>query len=216
MCHAHPIPFRRCFVQITGFVLLSGLLLFSSIIIQVRQGQSDRVIHHTAEVTQHEVGVILGASVKRDGTPSDALRDRVIVGVEVYKEGKVHKLLMTGDDGKFHTNEVAAMKKIAMDLGVPEHDILTDGHGYRTYESCKRAVARFHITSAVIITQDFHLRRALYLCQNLGMTEIQGLSADRHVYKNILYFTLRDLLATVKAWSDISLIPPTSPVVYQE
>jgi vancomycin permeability regulator SanA len=103
------------------------------------------------------------------------------------------------------------MKALAEREGVSSTDILLDGHGYRTYESCKRAVQNFGVTSTVVITQRFHLARALYLCDSFGL-EVQGLPADRQGYKSIVVFTLRDLLASAKAWWDINIWTPESPV----
>lgn len=157
--------------------------------------------------------MILGASVKLDGTPSDALRDRVIVGIQLFKSSKVSYLLMTGDDGGFHANEVATMKRLAIEAGVPADRILVDEHGYRTYESCKRAVEVFHVTKAVIVTQRFHLPRALYLCSHLGM-DAQGVSADLQTYERIVFFTFRDLAASLKAWWDINIHAPRPPINY--
>jgi vancomycin permeability regulator SanA len=157
--------------------------------------------------------IVLGASVKQDGTPSDALRDRILTASELYKDGKVTKLLMTGDDGKFHVDEVSAMKKTAEEFGVPSVDILVDGHGYRTYESCKRARAIYDIQQAIVVTQRFHLGRALFLCSRLGI-DIQGMIADRQSYQKILIFTARDIASSVKAWWDIHVQPPKPPVQY--
>lgn len=180
-------------------------------IIQQIQRQYRPTIHSISEVTPAPVAMVLGASVKLDGTPSDALRDRVMVGIQLYKEGKVSKLLMTGDDGGFHANEVATMKRLAVEAGVPETDILVDGQGYRTYESCKRAVQVFNIRESIIVTQRFHLARALYLCSNLGM-EAQGVAADLQPYERIVFFTARDFAASLKAWWDINIDAPPSPV----
>lgn len=192
--------------------MLVGTITALSMFVNVRQEEMSHLTSHIDQITPHPIGLVLGASTKLDGTPSDVLYDRVSVGIALYKQGKVSKLLMTGDDGKFHTNEIAAMTKIALDQGVPMQDILTDGQGYRTYESCKRAVTVFHITNAVIITQNFHLPRALYLCKHLGMDTVEGLSADLHSYKDIVYFSARDVFASIKAWIDINALPPASPV----
>ena len=163
-----------------------------------------------ADIATTTYALVLGASVKEDGTASDALSDRVKTAVELYKLGKVSKLFMTGDDGAFHGDEVDVMKALAISEGVTSTDILVDGHGYRTYESCKRAPL-FGVTSTVIITQRFHLARALYLCKNLGL-DVQGISADRQPYRNILMFIVRDMLASAKAWWDINMWAPESPV----
>lgn len=155
--------------------------------------------------------IVLGASTKEDGTASDALYDRVETAVDLYRAGKVDKILMTGDDGAFHTDEVKSMAQLAANDGVKPEDLIVDGHGYRTYESCKRAKEEFHIDHAVIITQRFHLARALYLCRAMGM-DAQGLAADRQTYQKIVLFTWRDLFASFKAWIDINIWAPQPPV----
>lgn len=203
---------KQSLKQISALLFVTGLTLCASIVVNVHQYQSAKLRHDPNSLQPHPVAMVLGASIKEDGTASDALYDRVSVGIDLYKLGKVEKILLTGDDGRFRSNEIAVMKQMALDQGVPESAILTDGQGYRTYESCKRAVTVFQITDAVVITQEFHLRRALYLCSHLGMTQLEGLTADRHRYANIVYFTVRDTFASVKAWIDIHLIPPTSPV----
>ncbi|MBP6944999.1 YdcF family protein [Patescibacteria group bacterium] len=197
-------------VFITGVISLG---LTSVSIIQQIQRHYQPAIRSVSEVTPAPTAMVLGASVKLDGTPSDALRDRVMVGIQLYKEGKVSNLLMTGDDGGFHANEVATMKRLAIEAGVPEKDILVDGHGYRTYESCKRAVQTFNIRQAIVVTQRFHLARALCLCSHLGM-DAQGVAADLQPYERIVFFTLRDFAASLKAWRDINIDPPPSPVAY--
>ena len=156
---------------------------------------------------------MLGASVKLDGTPSDALRDRIDIGIRLYKENKVDALLMTGDDGAFHADEVATMKRLAVEAGIPEKDIWVDEHGYRTYESCKRAIEVFGVKQGIIVTQKFHLPRALYLCSHLGM-QAEGVSADLQTYERIVFFTLRDFASSLKAWWDINVLMPKSPVQY--
>lgn len=200
-----------------ALVLVTGLICLS-IIVQIQtQHLADLYSVDQALsidwVSPAPVAMVLGASVKLDGTPSDALRDRVTVGVELYKQAKVRTLLMTGDDGEFHANEVATMKRLAMEAGVPESAILVDEHGYRTYESCKRAVEVFGVKQGIIVTQRFHLPRALYLCSHLGMKGV-GVSADLQSYERIVFFTARDFASSLKAWWDINITTPAPPVNY--
>lgn len=205
-----------CVRRVPGLVLLAVILVlwFLSVTVQMRHLSQASIIAASA-VTPAPVAMILGASVKRDGTPSDALRDRLEVGKRLYQDGRVSKLLVTGDDGKFHINEVSVMKRVLMEQGVPPADVLIDGHGYRTYESCARAARVFGIQRAIVVTQRFHLPRALYLCSHLGI-EVQGVAADLQTYERIVFFTTRDLIAGLKAWWDISIIPPVPPVRYDE
>lgn len=189
-------------------IVAAGVIFIVSVVGYVQLGHARAI---GWDKTDASYAIVLGASVKLDGTPSDALYDRVATAVDLYNEGSVKKLLMTGDDGKFHADEVAVMKKTAMDLGVPESAIDTDGQGYRTYESCKRAKSVFNIKDAVIVTQRFHLGRALYLCNAFGV-ESQGRPADRQSYQRIMYFWARDLVSSFKAWWDINIQEPKPPV----
>lgn len=191
----------------------AGLIGASLILALVQWSQVGRIRDTVDHVQPAPFAIVLGASVKNDGTASDALHDRVMTAVDLYKSGKVRKLLMSGDDGKFHADEVDSMQKLALSAGVTSTDILTDGHGYRTYESCKRAAQVFGIKQAVIVTQRFHLGRATYLCDAFGI-DVQGLVADRQHYKDIFFFTVRDYAASVKAWWDVNIMPPASPVQF--
>lgn len=154
-------------------------------------------------------GIVLGASVRSDGTPSPALQDRLDTAAWLHDHGFVGKILLTGDDGAYHANEIDVMKSYVVTQHVPETEILTDGKGYRTYESCKHAKEQ-GITPAIIVTNRFHLGRALYLCNRMGVDAL-GVADDRD-YTDITFFWARDLLASVKAWWDINVWPPKPPV----
>jgi len=134
------------------------------------------------------------------------LYDRVITSVELYKAGKTKKLLMSGGD-----DEPEVMRKLAMELGVPEADIVLDDQGLRTYDSCVRAKQNFGVTSSIIVTQDFHLARSIYLCQNLDVDAI-GMNAKRRVYQAEGFGWNREYLANVAAWYDINFVPRPPPV----
>jgi SanA protein len=169
---------------------------------------------HMKSITQLEtapIAMILGASVKSNGTPSDALRDRLDTGIELYQKGIVQQLLLTGDDGGNRSNEITVMRDYVRAAGIPDSGILVDGKGYRTYESCKQARHALDIDRAIIVTQRFHLARALYLCSHFDM-DVQGIAADKQSYQRIVFFWLRDFAASFKAWWDVSILPPSPPV----
>lgn len=140
--------------------------------------------------------LVLGAGVRDDGTPSDMLYDRVSVSAEVYAALGDTPILMSGD----HTgdyNEVGVMKSLATELGVPSEDIFLDHEGYSTYESLYRAKAVFGAKRIVIITQAYHLHRALYIARELGM-EAVGVSADLRPYRLQGRYNAREHLARFK------------------
>lgn len=159
--------------------------------------------------------LVLGANIQPDGTPSDALLDRVATGVQLYQDEKVDYVILSGDDGARRQNEVAVMHALTRESGVPEDRIIDDPHGYRTYESCKRTAERQGLTRVIVVTQAFHLPRALYLCRAFGL-EAEGVKADRRTYAEIRRYTLRDYAASIKAWLDLTILHPRSPVQYDE
>ena len=149
----------------------------------------------SAEPQENATALILGAKVHKDGRLSDMLRDRMGTGLALYHEGKVEKLLLSGDDSGI--GEVRAMKAYAMEHGVPEEDILCDGEGFSTYESVTRAKAVFHEENLVIVTQKYHLYRALYTANDLDITAV-GADAAIFRYVGQLYRDARELLARAK------------------
>lgn len=205
-----PTLIKRVLITIT-ILCLMGVLTIASIIGYVQLGHLGSISTSLNDLEPAPYAIILGASVKSDGTPSDALYDRILVGSELVKAKKAETLLMTGDGGAFHVNEVAAMKRTAMELGVDERDIIVDGQGYRTYESCKRAIQVYDIRKAIVVTQRFHLARSLYLCDFFGI-EVQGMVADQQTYLREYFFIFRDLVSSAKAWWDTRIQAPAPPV----
>ena len=116
--------------------------------------------------------LVLGAYVYPDGTLSDMLEDRVKTGIELYKNGAAKKLLFSGDHGQENYDEVNAMKAYALEQGVPEEDIFLDHAGFSTYESVYRAGAVFEVKKVIIVTQKYHLYRALYAAERLGLEAV--------------------------------------------
>lgn len=161
-------------------------------------------MHVPDDIAASRVALVLGARVYADGRLSSMLRDRVDTAVDLYKSGKVQKLLMSGDNSQLDYNEPDAMKAYAVARGVPAADIQPDYGGRRTYDSCYRARAIFQVTEAVIVSQAFHLPRALFLCEQLGVKST-GAVADRQRYspRSIAWSEIREIPATFFAFLDV-------------
>jgi SanA protein len=156
------------------------------------------------------VAIVFGAGLTRSGEPTPALYDRVATAVDLYQRGIVKKLLLTGDNRFENYNEPEAMRRTAAQLGVPDEDLVLDYAGRRTYDSCYRAREIFGVSRAILVTQAFHLDRALYLCDSFGIDGI-GVMADRRNYTQAAetWWSIRESAATVEAWLDVNLTRPT-------
>ena len=141
--------------------------------------------------------LVLGAGVKADGTPSDMLHDRVLTAVNLRAAGQGASLLMSGDNQRPDYDEVSAMVALAVELGQAEHTIETDRLGLSTYESVTRAAELYDAERVVIVTQEYHLYRALYIAEQMGL-EAYGVSADVRTYRGQTYRELREILARCK------------------
>ena len=150
----------------------------------------DRIVEPQAAVGfDADAIVVLGASVFADGTPSGILRDRLDDGIALYKEGVAPKLIMSGDNSTVSYNEVQVMKDYAISQGVPSYDIFCDHAGFSTYESMYRAKHVFGAERIVVATQTYHLYRALYAAQGLGLESL-GVASDYHDYSKQLQYDL--------------------------
>ena len=161
------------------------------------------------DVSPERVAIVFGAGLRRDGTPTAVLRDRVDTAARLYFDGKVEKLLMSGDNRFEDYNEPEAMRQHARSLGVPEEAIVLDFAGRRTYDTCYRARHIFGLESAILVTQKFHLSRALFTCNALGV-KATGVEADNYYYlkRSRLYWNIREQLATVTAFWDVYFKKP--------
>lgn len=156
---------------------------------------------YTAETSPTaRAAIVFGAGLQWDGTPSPVLKDRVSAAVQLYELGKVEKILMSGDNRFEDYNEPAAMKTYALNLGVPEEAIVLDYAGRRTYDTCYRAKQIFGLDKALLVTQKFHLPRALFTCLGMGI-QASGVTADLRDYNthSLRYWNTRELPATLVA-----------------
>jgi len=193
---------------VAGF-FLTGILRVAMLL----NGRSKTYIPDT--VPQAPAALVLGAGLNRDGTPGLVLQDRVRSAAELYFSGKVEKILMSGDNSSDFYDEPGAMKDFALDLGIPEEDITLDFAGRRTYDSCYRAKAIFGLDKLIVVTQAYHLPRALFLCNAFDI-EADGIPADDANYRRSSYtfWWVREILATIKAYWDIYISHP-QPVLGQ-
>ncbi len=166
-------------------------------------------VFNVATTPSAPVAIIFGAGLTRSGEPTAILKDRVETGAQLYFAGKVQKLLMSGDNRFLNYNEPEAMRQYAMSLGVPSVDIVLDYAGRRTYDTCYRARAIFGLDSVLLVTQGFHLPRALFLCNAVGLQAV-GVEANNHHYwpPLLLIWNVREQLATVGAFIDVYVSRP--------
>jgi SanA protein len=184
-------------------ILILPLVLRSWV---VRQA-AGRIYPQVVEIPPEPVAIVFGAGVWPSGHLSHALADRMETAIELYRAGTVNKLLLTGDNRTVDYNEPAAMAEYAQARGVPGEDLVLDYAGRRTYDSCYRAKAIFGVERAVLVTQAFHLPRALYTCEGLGL-EAVGVAADRRSYRRSGWYEVREVAALARAWLDLNLLRP--------
>ena len=199
---------KRLFVVLLCLALVSGITVLG-INGYVKSSTSDQIItpEEAAELTDIDCILVLGCYVHDSGRPSDMLADRLRRGIELYQSGVAPKLLMSGDHGQKDYNEVKAMKIEAMEEGIPSEDIFMDHAGFSTYESIFRARDVFAADKIIIVTQEYHLYRALHIANALGV-EAYGVAADYHTYVGQAYRELREILARNKDFAT-SILKPT-------
>lgn len=186
------------------FVILLLLIIFPRILI-IKQYKKN-IVDINSDIHE-EVGIVFGASVYSDFTPSLILKDRLDTAITLYEQHKISKILVSGDNHIEKYNEPTTMATYLEAHGIPKKDIIIDYAGLRTYDTCKRAHDIFQINSAVLITQQFHLPRALFLCNHLGVKSIGVPTTQNNLHvKAINYF--REFLATDYAFINVYIYAP--------
>lgn len=189
---------KRIFVVLIVLIIIC-LIAVLTLNAYVKSSVKERIItsDEAAKLSDVDCILVLGCKVKNDGTPSDMLEDRLTRGIELYNSGAAPKLLMSGDHGRKGYDEVGAMKQFAIDVGISSEDIFMDHAGFSTYESLYRAKEVFEADKIIIVTQEYHLYRALYIAEGLGV-EAYGVAADYHQYAGQVMRDCREILARCK------------------
>jgi SanA protein len=156
-----------------------------------------------------KVAIVFGAGLLRDGSAGPVLSDRMLTAVNLYQAGKVEKILVSGDNRFIEYNEPEAGRQYALEQGVPNEDIVLDYAGRRTYDTCYRAKHIFGVDEAILITQDFHLPRALTLCNWFGVDSV-GVEADNRYFlkRARLWWNFRETFAVFQAAWDLMVTKP--------
>lgn len=149
------------------------------------------------EIDNADCILVLGAGVRKDNTPTSMLNDRLEEAIQLYKDNKAAKIIMSGDHGREDYDEVNVMKRFAIEKGVPSSDIFMDHAGFSTYESIYRAKEIFQVQKMIIVTQDYHLYRALYIANELGI-EAVGYASNPRAYRGQLKRDVREIAARCK------------------
>lgn len=193
----------------TAFLILAAVVFLSVIFINayVKSSTEDLIIAVSeAHNVKPDCIIVLGAGVRADGSPSPMLQDRLITGIKLYEDGVSDRMIMSGDHTKKGYDEVNIMKKYAIDKGIPSEHIFMDHAGISTYDSIHRAKEIFQADKIIIVTQKYHLYRALHIAERLGV-EAYGISADVRAYAGQDLRELREKAARVKDFIKAAVKP---------
>jgi SanA protein len=189
----------RRVVFIAAGLVAAVLLVPNAIVLLGGRGATEEA----QEARRAQAALVLGAQVKPDGTPSLMLADRITAAEELYRAGRVEKLLLSGDHSRAEYDEVGTMKRILLARGIPAEDIFTDHAGFDTWDSAQRAKRVFDVDSVVVVTQKFHMARALYDARHAGL-DATGYVADKRRYGKVLAkLRVREAAARVKTLGDV-------------
>ena len=177
---------------------LAGVLAVLGINLWVTGTVKDRILtQEQAATLDADCIIVFGCQVRNDGTPSHMLEDRLKRGVALYEAGAAPKLLMSGDHGTKGYDEVNTMKGYAIEASIPTEDIFMDHAGFSTYETVYRAKEIFGAEKIILVTQEYHLYRAMYIAEAMGL-EVYGVAADYRSYSGQFSRDIREVLARVK------------------
>lgn len=183
--------------QKIGIVLLLLLIITPFVLNHYVKIVASRYILAPDKIPPADAILVLGAYVQPDGSMSSMLADRITVGYRLYQAGKAQKILVSGDHGRKDYDEVNTMKAYLKQQGIPTQNIFMDHAGFSTYESMYRARDVFKVRKVIIVTQNYHLMRAVFIARELGL-EAYGVNADLRTYGNTTHYELREIAARNK------------------
>ncbi len=193
---------RRRVLWAAGFVVTAAVAFVAAANVYVLRVGSEGTFATPEDTPPRAVAIVLGARVFRDGTPSLVLEDRLATALDLYRLGKVRRILVTGDNGSNQYDEVTVMQRWLIARGVPPAHVQRDHAGFRTLDSMARAAQVFRVRHAVVCTQRFHLARSVFLARRYGL-DVVGVEADRRAYLDARRDATREVIARAVAFSDV-------------
>ncbi|MCC6372350.1 MAG: YdcF family protein [Bacteroidia bacterium] len=190
------------FVRYTLVLILLTVLLVFGINYRVNSLSKNYIFKTTKDVPESYTALVLGAFVYKSGHLSGILQDRVEKAVELYKNKKVKRFLLSGDHGRKKYDEVNSMKKYLLEKGIDTADIFLDHAGFDTYNSMVRAKEVFEVNDVIIVSQEFHLPRAVYIARSKGLNAY-GVMAEDTYYPSINSLKTREIFANLKAFYEV-------------
>ncbi|WP_240762824.1 SanA/YdcF family protein [Paenibacillus thalictri] len=188
-------------------MMLAGVVLLFAVDYQVRS-YANPYIMSAGEVPEADAIMVLGAFVYPNGNVSTMLRDRLETAIDISREGKSAKIIVSGDHGRTDYDEVNTMKQYLMKQQFRDDDVFMDHAGFNTYQSMYRARDIFKVHKLIIVTQQYHLSRAVYLARKMGL-EAYGVAADKQDYGNVMIkYKAREMLARSKDFINVNVTKP--------
>lgn len=198
--------FKILLFLMIGIVLLIGLMTLCINLYMISYTREYIIEEEENNTYNYDCITVLGASVRADGTPSLMLRDRLDKGIDLYYKQLSKKILMSGDHIYFDYDEVNTMKRYAIEKDVPSNDIFMDHAGINTYDSMYRLKEIYGVKKTVIVTQNYHLYRSIYIARKLGL-EAYGIEASPIEYSGQFHRDIREILARVKDFFKVIFKP---------
>lgn len=208
---------KKRWKQITLLIVIMGMVSLVTVL-QINnyvQKMGSHYILNAEEIPEADAVLVLGAFVFPDGTVSQVLNDRLAVGYELYAKGKAPKIIVSGDHGRKDYDEVNAMKDFLRDKNVPSDDVFMDHAGFSTYESIYRARDIFQAKKIIIVTQEYHLMRAVFIARELGL-EAYGVTSDKRQYLYMAQYELREIAARNKDFFLAKVLKPEPTFLGEE
>lgn len=186
-----------CFIIIISFLIIINFYIVSF--------SKNKIFNKVKDLNETKIGLVLGASVKSNWTPSDILKDRLLSAFDAYKQSKIKKIIVSWDNSKGSYNEPQAMKDYLINLWVEKSDIFQDFAWFDTYDSIFRSREIFSANNIIIFTQEYHLYRAVYIANKLWINAVWFVS-NREKYSWITKFRIREFLARIKAFLEVEIL----------
>lgn len=192
---------KRLFIF--GFISIVLIVIIAwRINAHIVKSTQTHIVENVAQAEPAYTAIVLGSLVFNENKVSGTVRHRCDKAIELYQAGKVKRLLVSGDHGTKAYDEVNAMKNYLVKMGVPEKDIFMDHAGFNTYDTMVRAKKVFQVDDAIVVSQDFHLARSLYIAQHAGLNA-QAIAAKDSQHLNLKWITNREILARVKSYLEV-------------